>query len=400
MGKKFWFYTGSKSLLMLSDIVFVMTITFVIYQDTQSAAYAALFPLIRTLCQLLAGLISPVLTDRFQSYHLLKWIPLVRLVMMIVFTAQFPFFQQHIVWLFGALILISMTCGFISPLLQAIMPILVQANQLVQANSTASIFQQIVQIAGYSFTGMLVLWIGPTYLLGFTCLMIACSYLFFVLVLPLLKQENTTQRTNQLNSFKDGWTIIWKNKTVRTLTFMDVSENIAGAIWIGAITLAFVTHDLNESDDWWGFINAAYYAGAIIGGLLAAWMSRLIQKQLLLSMAAGSFIYAGLTILFAMNTLPWLALLLCILMGPAYQIRDVSQQTILQTETPIHDLSKVYAAHYVLSSVSVGLSIFFVGMIADAFGARFVYLLGGLFVLICSSIAITTFMMQKKRATV
>ncbi|MCM3045866.1 MFS transporter [Bacillus altitudinis] len=400
MGKKFWFYTGSKSLLMLSDIVFVMTITFVIYQDTQSAAYAALFPLIRTLCQLLAGLISPVLTDRFQSYHLLKWIPLVRLVMMIVFTAQFPFFQQHIVWLFGALILISMTGGFISPLLQAIMPILVQANQLVQANSTASIFQQIVQIAGYSFTGMLVLWIGPTYLLGFTCLMIACSYLFFVPVLPLLKQENTTQRTNQLNSFKDGWTIIWKNKTVRTLTFMDVSENIAGAIWIGAITLAFVTHDLNESEDWWGFINAAYYAGAIIGGLLAAWMSRLIQKQLLLSMVAGSFIYAGLTILFAMNTLPWLALLLCILMGPAYQIRDVSQQTILQTETPIHDLSKVYAAHYVLSSVSVGLSIFFVGMIADAFGARFVYLLGGLFVLICSSIAITTFMMQKKRAAV
>lgn len=400
MGKKFWFYTGSKSLLMLSDIVFVMTITFVIYQDTQSATYAALFPLIRTLCQLLAGLLSPVLTDRFQSYHLLKWLPLARLVMLIVFTAQFPFFQQHIVWLFGALILISMTGGFISPLLQSIMPMLVQANQLVQANSTASIFQQIVQIAGYSFTGMLVLWIGPTYLLGFTCLMIACSYLFFVPVLPLLKQENTTQRTNQLNSFKDGWTIIWKNKTVRTLTFMDVSENIAGAIWIGAITLAFVTHDLNESEDWWGFINAAYYAGAIIGGLLAAWMSRLIQKQLLLSMAAGSFIYAGLTILFAMNTLPWLALLLCILMGPAYQIRDVSQQTILQTETPIHDLSKVYAAHYVLSSVSVGLSIFFVGMIADAFGARFVYLLGGLFVLICSSIAITTFMMQKKRAAV
>ncbi|MED4563227.1 MFS transporter [Bacillus altitudinis] len=400
MGKKFWFYTGSKSLLMLSDIVFVMTITFVIYQDTQSATYAALFPLIRTLCQLLAGLLSPVLTDRFQSYHLLKWLPLARLVMLIVFTAQFPFFQQHIVWLFGALILISMTGGFISPLLQAIMPILVQANQLVQANSTASIFQQIVQIAGYSFTGMLVLWIGPTYLLGFTCLMIACSYLFFVPVLPLLKRENTTQRTNQLNSFKDGWTIIWKNKTVRTLTFMDVSENIAGAIWIGAITLAFVTHDLNESEDWWGFINAAYYAGAIIGGLLAAWMSRLIQKQLLLSMAAGSFIYAGLTILFAMNTLPWLALLLCILMGPAYQIRDVSQQTILQTETPIHDLSKVYAAHYVLSSVSVGLSIFFVGMIADAFGARFVYLLGGLFVLICSGIAITTFMMQKKRAAV
>ena len=72
MGNKFWFYTGSKSLLMLSDILFVMTITFVIYQDTQSVAYAAVFTLIRTLCQLLAGLISPVLTDRFQAYRLLE----------------------------------------------------------------------------------------------------------------------------------------------------------------------------------------------------------------------------------------------------------------------------------------------------------------------------------------
>ena len=66
---------------------------------------------------------------------------------------------------------------------------------------------------------------------------------------------------------------------MRTLTFMDVCENIAGAVWIGAITLAFVTHDLKQGEEWWGFINAAYYTGAIIGGLLAAWMSQFIQNS-------------------------------------------------------------------------------------------------------------------------
>ncbi|MEH7650083.1 MFS transporter [Bacillus safensis] len=399
MGNKFWCYTSSKSLLMLSDILFVMTITFVIYQDTQSVAYAAVFPLIRTICQLLAGLFSPVLTDYFQAGRLLKWVPLLRLGMLIVFTAQFHFFQQHMVWLFSALILISLTGGFISPLMQAIMQMLVPANQLVKANSTASIFHQTVQIAGYSFTGMLVLLIGPFYLMWITCVMIVLSYLFFIPVFPLLKQEETVRKANKMNSFKDGWTIIWRNKTVRTLTFMDVCENIAGAVWIGAITLAFVTHDLNQGEEWWGFINAAYYTGAIIGGLLAAWMSQFIQKQLLLFMAAGSFIYAVLTIVYSLNSLPWLALVLCILMGPAYQIRDVSQQTILQTATPVRDLSKVYSAHYVLSSVSVGLSIFFVGLIADAYGARSVYLLGGLFVLVCSGIAILAFMKQKKESS-
>ncbi|MGM5473536.1 MFS transporter [Bacillus pumilus] len=399
MGNKFWYYTGSKSLLMLSDILFLMIITLVIYQDTQSVAYAAVFPLIRTLCQLFAGLISPVLTAHFQADRLLKWVPLFRIAMLVVFTTQFHFFQQHLVWLFSAFILISITGGFISPLLQAIMPILVPANQLVKANSTASVFYQSVQIAGYSFTGMLVLLIGPFYLMWASCFMIVLSYLFILPVLSLLKQEDTVQKADTMNRFKDGWKMIWTNKTVRTLTFMDVCENIAGALWVGPVTLAFVTLVLKQGEEWWGFINAAYYIGAIIGGLLAAWLSRFIQKQLLLFMAAGSFIYAVLTILFSLNSMPWLALLLCILMGPAYQIRDVSQQTILQTETPVHDLSKVYSAQYVLSSISVSLSIFFVGLIADAFGTRFVYLLGGLFVLVCSGIAILSFIKQKKESS-
>lgn len=180
MGNKFWCYTGSKSLLMLSDILFLMTITLVIYQDTQSVAYAAVFPLIRTLCQLLAGLISPVLTAHFHADRLLKWVPLLRIGMLVVFTTQFHFFQQHLIWLFSAFILISITGGFISPLLQSIMPMLVPANQLVKANSTASIFHQSVQIAGYSFTGMLVLLIGPFYLMWASCFMIALSYLFII----------------------------------------------------------------------------------------------------------------------------------------------------------------------------------------------------------------------------
>ncbi|MFB8733587.1 hypothetical protein ACEQPO_05390 [Bacillus sp. SL00103] len=173
-----------------------------------------------------------------------------RLGMLIVFTAQFHFFEQTYGLAICCTLLISISGGFISPLLQAIMPVIVPANQLVKANSTASIFQQTVQIAGYSFTGMLVLFIGPFYLMWITCLMIVLSYLFFTPVFPLLEQEDTVRKANKMNSVRMAGEIIWTNKTIRTLTFMDVCENIAGAVWIGAITLAFVTQDLNESEDW------------------------------------------------------------------------------------------------------------------------------------------------------
>ena len=37
-----------------------------------------------------------------------------------------------------------------------------------------------------------------------------------------------------------------------------------------------------------------------------------------------------LTILFSLNTIPIIALLLCILMGPMYQARDICQVALLQ----------------------------------------------------------------------
>ncbi|MER3126544.1 hypothetical protein ABQG68_14125 [Bacillus pumilus] len=177
MGNKFCCYTGSKSLLMLSDILFLMTVTLVIYQDTQSVAYAAVFPLIRTLCQLLAGLLSPVLTELFQAKRLLKWVPLLRIGMLVVFTTQFNFFHQHLIWLFSAFVLISITGGFISPLLQAIMPMLVPANQLVKANSTASVFYHSVQIAGYSFTGIRVI---KGVFCSIRSLFYVCQFIYFL----------------------------------------------------------------------------------------------------------------------------------------------------------------------------------------------------------------------------
>ncbi|MGE6631666.1 MFS transporter [Bacillus sp. NPDC077027] len=388
MRKIFWLYISAKSLLIFSDILFIMTMTFFMYEETQSAAYAALFPLIRTFCQLLSGFVSPVLTDRFGANRLLYSIPLVRLGLIFLFTIQFDLFQEHSSLLFVALILISIAGGIVSPLNQAIMPILIPADQLVKANGISSILNQIVQVAGYSFTGVIVMFIGPAPTFGLTAIVTGTSYLLLLPILPMLKSENTKQTAHAWQSMKEGWMAIWQNKTIRTLTFMDFCENMAGAIWIGAITLVFVTQELGETKDWWGFINAAYYVGAILGGVVAALLSRLIQKHLLINMAMGSIIYAILTITYGFTAIPWVAIFLCILMGPAYQIRDVSQQTILQTEAPVHLLSKVYAAHYVLSSVSVGLSVFMVGVIADIYGVRVVYILGGSFVLLCSSFAI------------
>lgn len=64
---------------------------------------------------------------------------------------------------------------------------------------------------------------------------------------------------------------------------MDLIETFAGTIWIGAITMAYVTTILHKGEEWWGYINTSYYVGTLIGGLLAWKMSSYIQNNLIRS---------------------------------------------------------------------------------------------------------------------
>lgn len=216
-----------------------------------------------------------------------------------------------------------------------------------------------------------------------------------------MKSKSDEQVTkSKVGQLKQGWVILWKNRSVRIVTLMDVIEGMAGAVWIGAITLVYVNEVLNRSEDWWGFINSSYYIGTIIGGILALMITKIIQRNLIVSMAVGSFLFGIFTLLYGVNSTPWVALALCVLMGPAYQIRDIAQQTIIQTSVNTNELPKIYASHGILTSTSVSLSIFLVGLISDFFGVRVVYIFAGIVVLLSSFLSFALLKLEKKSETV
>ena len=71
-------------------------------------------------------------------------------------------------------------------------------------------------------------------------------------------------------------------------------------------------------------------------------------------------------------------------MGPCYQIRDISQTTVLQSSVAPSLLSKMYTAHGTLLSTASGLSMLSVGIITDLFGVRTIYILASILIL-CSA---------------
>ncbi|MDQ0891398.1 putative MFS family arabinose efflux permease [Paenibacillus sp. V4I9] len=262
-------------------------------------------------------------------------------------------------------------------------PRLVDPARLVKANSLLSTTDQTVQMAGWAVGGVVVALLGwqNTLWLSLVLILISTVSLWWVKGDTVVEKGND-KKVSSLESMKTGWSTIWRTPTLRIVMMMDVIEGIANGVWAGAISLVYVNEVLHRGTDWFGFINASYFIGTISGGLLVIALSRWVEPRLIVSMIAGSLIFSLMTLGYALTSLPTVALILCMLMGPAYQLRDIAQRTIFQTNVAVSELPKVFAAQGSIIAVTFGVSVLIMGLITDLFGVRIAYLAAaGLFAL-------------------
>lgn len=182
-------------------------------------------------------------------------------------------------------------------------------------------------------------------------------------------------------SIQEGWRNIWRNPVLRLIFFIETIEGTVSATWIGALLLVYATEQLGSGTQWYGFINAGYFAGCIAGGLLVVAFTRRLSRQPALSIAAGAGLMGLFTLAFAWTTAPLLALALVVLMGPPQQLREVTRRTVFQKVCPPEQLPKVMSAENTLVYSLFGLSVVLLSWMADRWGVGAVYAMAGLFYL-------------------
>lgn len=390
LNSNFYFFLIARSFLVFANVGYVMVITIFIYSQTGSAAYASIFPFINTIGAIISGFLSPLIVEKVGNKQTFVIFPLLTASIVTLFLLLFDVLSAYIFMLFIFVAIVALLDGIVRPVFSSTLPMIVPESLLIKANGYFSFSFQLIQIGGYTLTGIMVTIIGEVNMLLIVSISLWIAVLFLFLVVKNLEdfQTVTSKTSSKWHQLKEGWVLLWNNKKIRAITMMDVSEGMAGAVWIGAITLVFVNEILNQSAEWWGYINSAYYAGTLLGGIVAITMAKFLGKNLFLSIAIGSFLYSLLSIVYGLNSNPMIAVLLVLLMGPVYQMRDISQQTLMQKSAPPRELSKIYAAHTVLSSAAMGFSVFIVGVVADLVGVQYVYIGGGILVLLVSSTAI------------
>lgn len=368
----------SQALANLADAYYIMALVTLLYKATGSAAYASTMPLLRVTSQMISGLLAPWLLDRFSLKSILVASQTGQTLLLAALTFYAPLLWEGGFAIGFALVFaISFLDGWTVPARNALVPRLVKRDRLVRANSLISTTDQIVLLAGWSTGGILVAWLGAEATLWINLTLFALSSVaIWFLRDPFQGEKPTGAATGTVSRrgrMSEGWAMIWNHPLLRRVTLMDLTEMFAGVIWIAAISMVFVTEVLHQSTEWFGYINAGYYLGTLLGGILILRLSDRVQQRLIPAMITGSVINCLLTLLFTSIPFAPFALFLSVLMGPFYQLRDIAQRSLLQETVDNRSLPKVFAAHGTLMYGAFGLSVSIAGILADAFGVRTVY---------------------------
>ncbi|GGA34174.1 MFS transporter [Paenibacillus physcomitrellae] len=390
LSRPFYYLWTTQTAANAADVLYIMALTVLVLNRTESLVSAAFMPLMRSGAQMLSGLIAPLLIHRFKlpALLLLSQSSQFLLFLCLAVYLQLQGTGSSLFLVFALVFVMSFLDGWTVPARNALVPRLVVHEQgLLKANGLISVSDQVVQFAGWGLSGVIVALLGPSHTLLLTGVIygLAAALTFGVKepgeIRPSADQTgvwpdpDANVPSSKWHTLTEGWKLIWQMPSLRLLTFMDIIDMLGGSVWVGAFTLAFVQTALGQGEEWWGFINAAYFAGTVSGGLLVLALARAIGSRYLTTMLIGMAGYGILTILYAISTRPFAALILVLLMGPFAELSIVNRRTLIQQSVDKGKLPKVLSAQATLLNLVFCISLLGMAGLAEWIGIVNLYLL-------------------------
>lgn len=383
LSRNFWLLLVGQSLANIGDVLYIVSVIHIIYLLTGSAIAASFVPFTIATSMFVSSILTPLLFEKVN----LKWLMagsqigktclLFALGLLLVSISTTNFYLLFIV-----ISMIAFLDGCANPIRQTLVPHYVKDEQLLKANGIDEGVTQFIQSIMWFVGSLFLLVLSSQQLIW----VVGCLFAIASFVLSLLENvdQQSLEQQGKIDQVVKGWKTLWNTPLLRQIVWIDILETIAGTVWIAAIILVFVHDALHVDKRWWGFINGIYFVGLIVGSIYCVKYSASIEKNIAQVMVIGSLFTCCATILFSVNSMPNIALFLTFCVGLFGQIKSIPQHTVIQTSVSRKELSAVYTALSAILTGGFGIVSLVMGIIADVFGIRIVFMISGLLLAIVS----------------
>lgn len=313
-------------------------------------------------------LLSPIVgvaADRFDRRSVLILSDVLRAVIVLGFLLVD---RPERLWLLYALTVLQFSVSsFFEPARAALTPSLVEADELLAANTLASVTWSAMLTLGGAIGGLTASLFG----VRVSIIVDSASFLVSAFLVFSINGQFRSQAAHALESgwknFVDGMNYVRKNLDVGLVTLVKALGQVGSFDIIAALYAARVFREGEEGAATLGLMFTAFGVGAVIGPLIAnrfgdssaTWLRRAILGGFACMPIA--WLIVGIA-----PSLP-IALLGCVLRGIGGSINWTYSDVLLQISVPDHFLGRVFAFDFAVFTLAVSISLWLTGFIADEF---------------------------------
>jgi MFS family permease len=264
--------------------------------------------------------------------------------------------------------------AFDKPAWASLLPTLVPKERLGDAVRMNVVLVEITAVTGPVLAGILLAKLNTSAAYAFNALSFipVVLVLLFIHVPPILAEQRATF---SLKSFRDGVRFIRRTPLLWSTMILDFFATFfSSAI---ALLPMYASDILHVGAEGYGLLYAAPAIGATAGALAMAQIGGRLKRQgQVLLWAVGA--YGVMTIIFGFSTTFWLSLIALAAAGLADSVSMVIRNAVRQLTTPDHLRGRMLSINMIFFMGGPQLGEFEAGVVAQAFGAPFSVISGGI----------------------
>jgi MFS family permease len=350
---------------------------FFVFQLTGSVLATGIMFIVEVIPPILFGSAAGVFVDRWDRRWTMIGANAVRgLLLLLLLT----FRSAEMVWVVYVVAFFESIANlFFGPANNALLPQLVEEEELVAANSLDALGENVARIIGPALGGAILATTGLTAV----ALIDVASYLVGAGLIFLIQSPAATLAKNQIESaersIREEWFEFWKDwlgglrlvsqRRPLSYAFLAIGAALVADSIMSVLLVVFVQNVVGAEAQEFGWILTARGVGGVIGGLIVARVGARIQPKNLISMG---MLGAGILLMVMLQfpTLP-VVLTVAVVVGLPAMAWMIAGQTWMQVHSEDEYRGRVFGAFETYAALMGLLGIGFATLSGESLGALF-----------------------------
>jgi len=337
-----------------------------------------------TLPYVLFGAFAGVVVDRVDKRRLMIAMDLLRAAVVVAV----PFLATRSLPSVYILAFVISSLGvFFEPAKMAILPEIVSRRRLLRANSLLSTTENLTEIVGYAFAGLLLAAVSTSAAFQID----AVTFLVSAAALVLMRYRAPAQEAAEQAAgafwmeFKEGFAFLRRDRGLRANTVMIV-VCVAGLGAVFPLTFFFAVNVLNGGAGAFGALEAVTSVGFLAGSLALVALAARVRKGRV--MIAGLLVMGACLALVATTGSVWMTAIPLALFGVANAVVLIAVDTYLQESTPEGMLGRVLGTRFTLTQGTYAVSVLVGGALAGVVDVRILFVAAGAIVAVSAVVGL------------